>query len=77
MSPRLIHPSPQGLGIALRRARDAKRLNQTQLGEALGLSQARVSEYERGRRTPSLGLLVKWADVLEVSLDALLGRKAP
>jgi len=45
---------------------------QTELARALGISQATVSDYERGRRRPPLGMLVRLAEALGVSVGWLL-----
>ncbi len=38
------------------------------------MAAASISHFETGQRTPSLDSLVKLADALDVSVDALLGR---
>lgn len=56
-------------------------LTQGELGARADMAAASVSHFETGQRVPSLDSLVKLADALEVSVDALLGRapaeKAP
>lgn len=47
---------------------------QGELGARAGMAAASVSHFETGQRVPSLDSLVKLADALEVSVDALLGR---
>ena len=47
-------------------------LTQSQLGEKVGVSNKAVSKWENGRAKPGLDLANKLADVLGVSLDALL-----
>lgn len=61
----------------LRSLRERRGLDRKALGELCGLSQSIVGKYERGEKTPSLRALVALADLLEVSLDDLLGRKFP
>ena len=54
----------------LRREND---MTQEQLAEALGVSFAAVSKWERGVAIPELRLIVDMADMFCVSIDALLG----
>lgn len=53
--------------------RKQRNLTQEQLAEALGISFAAVSKWERGAATPELQMLAKLADIFCVSLDALVG----
>jgi transcriptional regulator with XRE-family HTH domain len=54
--------------LALRYHRLGKKLSQRDLGDlAGGISQARVSNYETGRLTPSDETLARLAEVLGVS----------
>lgn len=62
------------LASNLRSIRELRRLTQAQLGERAGIAPASVSHFETGQRQPSLDSLVKLANALEVSADALLGR---
>ena len=49
-------------------------LSQKKVADALGVSQALLSHYEKGIRECGLSFLVKVADFYHVSLDYLLGR---
>ena len=49
-------------------------LTQAELGAKAGIAAASVSHFETGQRAPSLESLVRLADALELSTDALLGR---
>lgn len=62
------------LGKRLREARQAKGLSQRHLGAALGLHQSTLAGYEAGVRQPDNAILVRLAEVLDVSVDYLLGR---
>ncbi len=53
-------------------ARESLHLTQAQVGARVGLTNVRVSHYEKGHRQPSLENLVKLAEALEVSCDHLL-----
>lgn len=55
------------------RQRRAHSMTQEQLAEALGVSFAAVSKWERGAATPELRLIAEMADLFGVSLDALVG----
>lgn len=48
-------------------------MTQEQLADALGVTFASVSKWERGVATPELHLIAEMADLFEVSLDALVG----
>lgn len=55
------------------RLRKANSMTQEQLAEALGISFAAVSKWERGVTTPELRFIIEMADLFGVSVDALLG----
>lgn len=61
----------------LRDFREIRSLTQAELGSRAQMAAASVSHFETGQRVPSLESLVRLADALEVSVDALLGRAAP
>lgn len=61
----------------LRYLRQSKELNQTQLGEKLGVKKQSVSNWENGNIVPSIDMLIKIADYFHVSTDYLLGRDTP
>ncbi len=64
-------------GTVLRKLRKDKKLTQTQLANALGLSISAISMYERGDREPDFKTLEKISDYFGVSLDYLHGKKNP
>ena len=55
------------------RLRKEHSMTQEQLAEALGVTFASVSKWERGVATPELNLIAEMADLFEVSIDALIG----
>jgi transcriptional regulator with XRE-family HTH domain len=61
-------------GKKLRECRDTKNLSQSQLAEEVGVHQNVISRYERGDITPSIDVVSKIADALEVSVDYLIGK---
>ncbi len=63
----------QGLPFHIKKFRKAKGLTQDELANSVGLKS--LGKIETGVSNPSLEVLIKIADVLEVSLDELLGRE--
>lgn len=55
--------------VRLIEARELAGLNRAQLADKLGVHRAAVTRVEDGLRRPSLGLMMKWAAVLNCSLD--------
>ncbi len=51
-------------------------MTQADFASRLGVTGAAVSAYETGNRLPSYEVLVKIANILGVSTDALLGRQS-
>ena len=58
----------------MRELRKKKGLTMKQLGAVVGLSESTISLYENGKHEPDIETMGKIADVLEVSVDRLLGR---
>lgn len=58
----------------LRELRLKAGLKQQDLLNKFGISSARYSQYETGKRTPDYELLIEIANFYDVSLDYLLGR---
>lgn len=58
----------------LKQLREAKNMTQVSLGIKLGVSQETISGYEIGKATPPADMLVKLADILDTSIDYILGR---
>lgn len=50
-------------------------LTQKQVAEKIGIKYQSYQAYERGIALPSLQNFVKLADLFDVSLDSLIGRK--
>jgi transcriptional regulator with XRE-family HTH domain len=55
----------------IRQLRQERRWSQGDLGEQLGVHQKQVSAYERGVNLPSTEVLIKLAEVFNVTLDYL------
>jgi transcriptional regulator with XRE-family HTH domain len=62
------------LGVRLRLSREARKMQQKDVCEALKISSSRYSQYETGKRTPDNLTLTSLADLYGVSIDYLLGR---
>lgn len=60
-------------GERLKSLRKAHNLNQTELGNMLGLSASSIGMYEQGRRDPDSENLVKLSEYFDVTVDYLLG----
>ncbi len=58
----------------LRALRTARGLKQNRLAELLGIPPRSYNRWERGTYVPHVEMLVKLADILQVSLDELIGR---
>lgn len=50
------------------------KLSRSEFAKKISVSEAAISQYERGIRIPHAEILYKMADVLKVSVDTLLGR---
>ena len=59
----------------LRTLRTARKLTQARVAELLGVSPRVYTRWENGDATPMFATVVKLADILDVSLDELAGRK--
>ncbi len=59
----------------IKNARISKELKQEEVARLLGITRGCYAHYEQGVREPSLDLLKKICDVLDVSADYLLGRE--
>ena len=55
--------------------RKLNNMTQRQMAELLGIAQPSYIRYENGSAEPSLDALAKLADLFDVSVDYLLGRK--
>lgn len=59
----------------LRFLRKKAGLTQAQLAKKMHIKQYNISDYEIGRIEPSIPTLNKFADIFNVSIDFLVGRK--
>lgn len=59
----------------LRYLRKKSGLTQMELAKKMHLKQYNISDYEIGRIEPNIDKLIRFADIFNVSLDFLVGRK--
>ncbi len=59
----------------LKTLRRERGVSQKTLGEAVGVTQQCVSEWEKGNMEPTLSCLWRLADFFGVSIDVLCGRR--
>ncbi len=64
-----------GFGEKIRALREDKNLNQTQLGNALNMTQRKISYIECGKYEPSIDDIKAFCEFFEVSADYLIGIK--
>ncbi len=60
-------------GDRLRKLRKEKGLNQTELGNLVGVKKSEICLYELEKRNPSLETIVDFINIFDVSADYLLG----
>lgn len=71
---KLVDP-PIDLGGNVRDYRGQRGLSQAQLAKAIGVSQPRIAEIERGEANPRLSTIAKLAKALDVPVSELLARR--
>lgn len=69
--PAVLKPASPGLGRKIRSLRVKAKMSQPDLATALGISIAAVSQYERGKRTPSWGTIKALAKAFQCQTDFL------
>jgi transcriptional regulator with XRE-family HTH domain len=65
------------VGERIRDLRRQRGMSQEELGNALGLTQSNVSAIERGDRGPTIYQVGRFAKVLGVSTDEIIGNGKP
>ena len=63
------------LGKTLTYMRECHNMSQSQLAGKLWLDRSSISGYEIGKRMPDILILWEMAEIMNVSLDELVGRK--
>ena len=61
--------------IQLKKIRTEKKLKQSDVADALGITVRQYQRYESGEQTTTLVMLIKLADYFNVTLDQLVGRE--
>lgn len=61
------------IGLQIREARLKAGLKQKELAERIGVSESRISQYEKGSQNPRISTLMKLAEALEIPLKTLCG----
>ena len=59
---------------ALKRLRQQRKIPQSQIALAAGVSTTQYQNYEYGKSEPTASVLIALADYFDVSLDYLVGR---
>ena len=72
MALEVIKLLPYQLPDGLREVRRARELTQTELAGLVQMSHSTISDFEHGRRTPSVRTLLRLADALGVTPNDLL-----
>jgi len=62
------------LGQHITTLRKAKKLSQGEMGKKVGTSGDIIGRYERDEVKPSIEVIIKIADALEISIDYLVGK---
>lgn len=60
------------IGTRLSQARKTNKLTQEQFSEIIGMSVSEISRIETGKILPSIDILLKFCEVLDISLDFVL-----
>ncbi|PMD69510.1 helix-turn-helix domain-containing protein [Companilactobacillus nuruki] len=63
------------LGDNLRFCRKQRNLSEREVSRLLHVDITTISKYEHNTRTPDIYMMMRFADVYNVSLDQLVGRK--
>ena len=63
------------VGKNIRKSRRQRNVTQIQLADRLKISRTTLSSYENDRRIPNIQMIWMIADVLDISIDELVGRR--
>ncbi|NCA97177.1 MAG: XRE family transcriptional regulator [Bacteroidia bacterium] len=70
-----VQTMEESLGQRIARLRRSKGLTQEELGDKVGISSQAVSKWETDSSVPDVTLLVKIANIFDISVDELLGNE--
>lgn len=62
-------------GERIRELRIQNNMTQSKLADKLSIDRTTLTHYELGLRIPSLDILWEIADIFDISIDELVGRK--
>ena len=62
------------LGNRLRALRESIGISQAKFADVIGSTQSSINRYENGQATPTVKLLLKYADYFDVSMDYIFAR---
>ena len=62
------------IGDRLKKLRMSVQLSQARLGKTFGVGQTSIYKYEQGEATVPAEIMLKYADMFDVSMDYLYGR---
>lgn len=65
----------QEFGERLRKFRKQKSMTQKQIGERIDMSNATISSWEDGTKTPNVLSIIALCEAFDLSLDDLVGLK--
>ncbi len=68
---------PSDIGALVRAARQARQLNQQDLADRLGVSRWWVNEFEQGKTTARLDLVLRALNELQITLAAYPNNELP
>ncbi|GKX29054.1 hypothetical protein SH1V18_15340 [Vallitalea longa] len=58
----------------LKKLRIDNHLTQEELGKKVNLKKSAISKYEKGRVEPNIDVIIKFAEIFNVSIDYLIGK---
>lgn len=62
----------QGIGYVLKLLRIAREMTSRELSKEMGVSQSYISEIESNKKKPSMEMLSKYSDALDVKMSTIL-----
>lgn len=62
------------IGERIKKRRIEMGYTQQDIGDMLGVSKVSVCGYETGTRTPTMAIFIKLSEILDVSIDYMLGK---
>lgn len=64
------------IGENIKKVRESKKVSQEQLSKISGIPRTSLGRYERGERTPTIDMVNKIADALNVNINILITKDA-